>query len=97
MGKKRLTFTDEIRHAVENSGLSRYRICKELCLAESAMSRFMNGTGWFGPDYLDALAELLDLHIAAKPRRKKRIVERNRPWRKFSGPFSISTPQPARS
>jgi len=74
MGKKRLKFTDEIRDAVDGCGMSRYAICKRLGIAESLMSRFMNGKGWFGPDNLDTLAVLLDLHVAAdKPGRKKRI------------------------
>ena len=72
MAKKRTRFSDEIRAAVERSGLSRYAICKELGIPQSSMSRFMSGENWLGQDTLDALAELLDLHVSAgKPRRKK--------------------------
>ena len=56
MPRRRSKLTDEIRQAVDASGLSRYRISKELGIAESTMSRFMNGQG-LGFDYLDALAE----------------------------------------
>ncbi len=72
MAKKRLKFSDEIRQAIESCGLSRYAICKKLGLEQAQLSRFMAGTGWLGPEYLDALAELLGLHVAAKPRRGKR-------------------------
>jgi transcriptional regulator with XRE-family HTH domain len=72
MAKKRLRFTDEIRQAVNASGLTRYRICQELSIKEAQMSRFMNGKGFLGQANLDALAELLGLHVSAeKPRRKK--------------------------
>jgi transcriptional regulator with XRE-family HTH domain len=73
METTRGSFTDEIRRAVETCGRSRYRICKELGIAESQMSRFMNGKGWLGEGTLNALAELLDYHVAAaKPRQAKR-------------------------
>jgi hypothetical protein len=43
--------------------LSRYRICKTLGIAESTLSRFMSGQGGLSMEYLDALADLLDLDI----------------------------------
>jgi len=61
--KKPTTFTDEIRQAIKDSGLSRYRICRELDLDQAAMSRFMSGTGGFSLRTIDAIAKLLDLHI----------------------------------
>jgi hypothetical protein len=72
MAKKRLKFSDEIRNAVDGSGLSRYAICQAVGIDQAQLSRFMAGKGWIGQDNLDALAELLGLHVAAsKPRRKK--------------------------
>ena len=43
MGHKKLS--DEIRDAVNASGMSRYAICKTLGIAEATMSRFMNDKG----------------------------------------------------
>jgi transcriptional regulator with XRE-family HTH domain len=63
MGKKRVKLSDQIRRAVDASGLSRYRICKTLGIAESTLSRFMSGQGGLSMEYLDALADLLDLDI----------------------------------
>jgi transcriptional regulator with XRE-family HTH domain len=71
MGKQRIKLSAQIRRAVDASGLSRYRISKELGIAESTMSRFMSGQGGLSMDNLDALADLLDLHIAAGKRPKK--------------------------
>ena len=70
MAKRRLTLSDQVRRAVDESGLSRYRICQELDLAEATMSRFMSGKGGLSMNTLDALAELLDLNITTgKPRK----------------------------
>jgi transcriptional regulator with XRE-family HTH domain len=70
MAKKRLTFSDQLRRAVDASGLSRYRIAKELGVSESLLSRFMSGK-WLGQETLNALAALLDLHVAVGIRPKK--------------------------
>ena len=72
MGKKRLNLSDQIRQAVDASGLSRYRICKELGIAESTISRFMTGQGGLSMEYLDAVATLLDLNIVKVNRRSNR-------------------------
>jgi hypothetical protein len=64
MANRREKLSDQVRRAVDASGLSRYRICKTLNLAEATMSRFMNGHGGLSMAYLDALADLLDLNIA---------------------------------
>jgi transcriptional regulator with XRE-family HTH domain len=63
---KNKKLSDEIREAVEKSGLTRYRIAKELGLAESTMSRFMNGKRGLSLDNIDRLAELLGLEIVVK-------------------------------
>ncbi len=60
---ERKSLSDEIRGAVDASGLTRYRIAKELGIAESTMSRFMSGKGGLSMDYIDRLADLLGLHI----------------------------------
>jgi transcriptional regulator with XRE-family HTH domain len=65
---RRVKLSDQVRRAVDASGLSRYRISKELGVAESTMSRFMSGQGGLSLANLDALADLLGLDIVA-PRR----------------------------
>jgi transcriptional regulator with XRE-family HTH domain len=63
MAKKHEKLSDQIRRAVDASGLSRYRICKTLNLGEATMSRFMSKQGGLSMAHLDALADLLDLNI----------------------------------
>ncbi len=64
--------SDEIREAVDASGLSRYAIAKALGVAESTMSRFMSGHGGLSMNYLDQLADLIGLHVIVKPSKKQR-------------------------
>ena len=64
MARKPPRFSDQLRRAVDASGRSRYRIAKLLGVSESLLSRFMAGR-WLGQQTLDALAALLDLHVAA--------------------------------
>jgi transcriptional regulator with XRE-family HTH domain len=72
MGRQRIKLSEQIRHAVAASGLSRYRIANELGIAESTMSRFMSGRGGLSMKYLDALADLLDLDIKTGQQRRSR-------------------------
>ena len=72
MAKRRVKLSDQVRRAVDASGLSRYRIAKEIGMAESTMSRFMSGQGGLSMEYLDRLAELLDLRIQAGPGPRKK-------------------------
>jgi transcriptional regulator with XRE-family HTH domain len=70
MKKRRSKLSDQVRQAVDASGLSRYRISKDLGIAESTMSRFMTGQGGLSMEVLDALAELLDLNLAGSKTKK---------------------------
>jgi transcriptional regulator with XRE-family HTH domain len=69
MENKRLS--DQIRAAVDTSGMSRYAICKAIELNQGAMSRFMSGKGGLAMDTLDRLAELLGLRITADSQDRK--------------------------
>jgi plasmid maintenance system antidote protein VapI len=63
MVRKRSRFSDELRQAIDACGLSRYRVCKDLGIAESTLSRFMSGERGLTMKCLDRLAALLDLHV----------------------------------
>jgi transcriptional regulator with XRE-family HTH domain len=72
MGKRRARLSDQVRRAVDACGLSRYRISKQLGIAESTMSRFMSGKGGLSLDNLDAVADLLELNIVTGKRPDKK-------------------------
>jgi len=65
MHRMQKKLSDQVRQAVEKSGMSRYAICKAIGMQESVMSRFMNSKGGLQQDSLDALANVLDLRIVA--------------------------------
>ena len=56
----------QLREAIDASGMSRYRICKELGLPESTMSQFMSGQCGLALATVDRLGELLGLMVVAK-------------------------------
>jgi transcriptional regulator with XRE-family HTH domain len=55
-------FSDQIRQAIERSGMTRYRIAVQSGITESTISRFMHGAD-ASTDMLDRLAETLGLNV----------------------------------
>ena len=75
MAKKRASLlTDQLRQAIDDSGLTRYRIAKETGISESALSQFYNGHRGLSMDALNAIGEYLQLRITLgrKPEKKGR-------------------------
>jgi transcriptional regulator with XRE-family HTH domain len=70
MGKK-LSFSHEIRNAIENCGETRYSISKATGIAQSTLSRFMDSERGLPMKTLNRLAEYLDLHIVVGKKRKQ--------------------------
>ncbi len=73
MAKKRTKLiTDQLRQAIDDSGLTRYRIAKETGVSESALAQFYNGHRGLSMDALNALGEFLQLTIilGRKPGKK---------------------------
>jgi transcriptional regulator with XRE-family HTH domain len=70
MAKKRSNLlTDQLRQAIDDSGLTRYRIAKETGISESALAQFYNGHRGLSMEALNALGEFLQLtiHLGRKP------------------------------
>ena len=55
--------TDQLRQAIEDSGLTRYRIMKETGISESTLSQFYRGQRGLSMEALNALGECLQLSI----------------------------------
>ncbi|HEX4000188.1 MAG TPA: helix-turn-helix transcriptional regulator [Pirellulales bacterium] len=66
MAKPRPKFTDQIRRAIEDSGVSRYQIAKHTGIEQSVLSRFMNGRLGFTLETLDKLADYLQFSLSSK-------------------------------
>ena len=72
--KQRLSLSDELRQAVEQSEVSRYSIWQQTGIDQGTLCKFMAGDRGLSIESIDKLAELLGLHICtadAKPRRPK--------------------------
>jgi len=64
MAKKRTKLvSDQLRQAIDDSGLSRYRISKETGISETALALFYNGHRGLSMKALNALGKCLELKI----------------------------------
>ena len=72
MATRKLKFSDQVRAAIESSGMTRYRISMETGVSQSALSRFVRHKISLSVDRLDPIAELLGMRIEVKPPRKRR-------------------------
>lgn len=57
------TLTDQIRNAIDQSGLTRYRISQETGISEATLSKFYLGQRGLSMEALNALGECLQLTI----------------------------------
>ena len=64
--RKATKVSDQIRAAIESSGLTMYRIAQETGIHKSALSRFMSGERGLSTTALDILGEFLGLEIVVK-------------------------------
>ena len=67
-----MTFTEQIRTAIETCGVTRYRIAQETGIDEGTVSRFMAGKCGLSMKALDRLAEYLGLEIVVKGKARGR-------------------------
>ena len=72
MTKKRSNkLTDQLRQAIDDSEMTRYRIAMETGIDESALAKFYNGHRGLSMKALDALGEFLGLVIVIKRKPKQ--------------------------
>lgn len=74
---RHVKLSDQIRRAIDASGMSRYAIAKAIDLDQSVLSRFMAGTSGLSVQNLDRLGKLLGLKLVAEDRalKAKRTVK----------------------
>jgi transcriptional regulator with XRE-family HTH domain len=64
--KTKPTMTDVLRTAIQESGLTRYRIATDTGIGETSLMRFMRGETSLRLDRADALAEYLGLELVKR-------------------------------
>ena len=79
VAKKRcMLLTDQLRQAIDDSGLTRYRIAKETGVSQSTLAQFYNGHRGLSMEALNALGEFLQLRITLG---RKAPKKGKGPWR----------------
>jgi transcriptional regulator with XRE-family HTH domain len=58
-----MLLTDQLRQAIDDSGVTRYRISQETGISESSLAQFYNGHRGLSMEALNALGEYLQLTI----------------------------------
>ena len=71
MAGKRKTFSEQIRHLIDTSGQTRYRIAKETGIDHAVISRFMNKKGRLSLSNLDALADYLGWTVTTTKKKER--------------------------
>ncbi len=71
MPKQVFLLSDQIRHAMDESGLSRYRIAKDTGIDQSALGKFYHGERGLSTEAMDAIGEYLGLRIVMDRQPKK--------------------------
>jgi transcriptional regulator with XRE-family HTH domain len=65
--KPKPTMTEVLKTAIEESGVSRYRIAQDTGILETSLSRFMRGETSLRLDKADRLAAYLGLRLTPDP------------------------------
>jgi len=68
---KNIKLSDQIRQAVESSGISQYRLSKEVRISKTSLSRFMRGERGLTLKAVDRLADFLGLAIVTRHKRQR--------------------------
>ena len=63
MAHSKVTFSEQIRRAIQNCGKSRYRLAKETGIHESSLSRFVRGKCNVSLKQIDKLAENIGFEL----------------------------------
>lgn len=65
-------YSDQVRHAIDQCGLSRYAISKATGITEGGLSRFMSGENDMTLRMLDRIAPVIGVSLkVSKPKRAK--------------------------
>jgi predicted XRE-type DNA-binding protein len=65
-------FSDQLRRAIEQSGLSRYRISELTAIDQSQLSKFANGKAGLSIEAIDAICELIGAKLTTKQQPAKK-------------------------
>ncbi len=63
---------DALRHAITESGKTRYRLWQETGISQAQLCEFLHGRRGMSIENLETLAEALGLEIVVRPAKRKK-------------------------
>ncbi len=60
------SFSDQIRAALRNANVTRYRIGQDTGIDQAVLSKFVNGKIWLSEESMNLLADYLKLGVVVK-------------------------------
>jgi plasmid maintenance system antidote protein VapI len=72
-------FTEQLRRAIRDCGMSRYALWKATGISQSLLSRFMSGQRGLTTDSVDKLVDVLGLTLTPRKKRGASRVTIDRP------------------
>jgi len=91
-GRKKRQLSDQIREAIEQAGVTRYRIGQETGISEAALSRYVNGERGLSTRSIDKLADYLGWEIVVTKPPKKAAKKKAAPKKKAAKKKSAKKP-----
>lgn len=74
--------SQQLRQIIENSGLSRYEICRRTGIDQGQLSKFMAGEMWFSEQKFNELGAFLRIRLETEPTEPEMRKPRARKGRK---------------
>jgi DNA-binding Xre family transcriptional regulator len=71
--RKPQPFSEQLRNAIVNADISRYRIAQKTGLTEAGLSRFVNRVAGLSLDSIDKICACLDLRLIAEETSKRKV------------------------
>jgi len=68
---------DQIRKAIESSGVTRYRIAQDTGISQSRLSKLMSGDAGLSFEAIEQLADYLGLEFTLRPKRRSKTRKGN--------------------
>jgi transcriptional regulator with XRE-family HTH domain len=76
MGKK--LFSDQLRQIVRESGLSEYRISKEIKIPPETLNRFQNNQRGLKVDIIDKLCDFFNVRMTSDGHKKLTTIKKEK-------------------
>jgi transcriptional regulator with XRE-family HTH domain len=67
-----MKLSDQLRQAIADSGLTRYRISQATGISEAGLGKFVHGERGLSLESIDRLAEFLNLELTVRKARTKK-------------------------